>query len=242
MTYCAAHRGLSSFVFFFWLCVVVGLLIGSERATAQGPAGCIGCHGRDQVVALYEASPHGKLNIGCDGCHGGDAAQPDKAKAHAGRFIARPDTAATLEMCGQCHSKPLEYFKSSKHIAARANAPRLDCVECHGVHAIGAASESFRWPRFCAGCHGLEYLPQLPKPFREMLALSDDLREAVHRLESTGRAQPDLIARRKEIRHQISELVHKTDAQAGLEAISHILESGAALKAQIASEEKKWHR
>ncbi len=156
---------------------------------------------------------------------------------HAGRFIAGRDTAATLEMCGRCHREPLESFKSSRHFAVRPNVKRLDCVECHGVHAIGAASESFRWPQFCAGCHGLEYLPPLPKQFQEMLALSDDLREGLHRLEVKGRAQPELIARRKEIRHMISELAHKTDSRG--DSITRILELGAALKQQIASEQRR---
>ena len=114
------------------------------------------------------------------------------------------------------------------------------CVECHGVHGIGAASESFRWPAFCAGCHGLEYLPQLPRPFQEMLALSDDLREGIHRLGAKGRAPgAELIKRRKEIRHLISEIVHSTDSKGGQERIPRILELGATLKQQIASEEKR---
>jgi len=179
------------------------------------------------------------MTIGCDGCHGGDRSQSEKLKAHAGRFVAKPDTAGTLEMCGSCHQQPLEFFKSSKHVAARPNAARLDCVECHGVHGIGAASESFRWPQFCAGCHGLEYLPPLPKPFQEMLTLADDLREGLHRLEGKGRAPAEITGRRKEIRHMISEVVHQTDAKGGAERVPRILELGATLRQRIASEEKK---
>ena len=32
----------------------------------------------------------------------------------------------------------------------------------------------------------MEYLPRLPKPFQEMLALADDLREGLYRLEERG--------------------------------------------------------
>src|SRR5262245_32912276 len=166
---------------------------GSDPGNAQTADNCIACHSKQsgppgEAVALYRTSTHGHASIGCDGCHGGDASEADKAKAHAAGFVAIPDTAATLAMCGKCHRQPLEFFKSSKHVASRPNAARLDCAECHGVHAIGAYSESFRWPQFCAGCHGLEYLPQLPKPFQEMLAMADELNDGLHRLESKGRA------------------------------------------------------
>jgi hypothetical protein len=191
-------------------------------------------------VPIYKTSTHSRTNVGCDGCHGGDPSQAEKTSAHSGRFVARPNTAATLEMCGKCHRQPLELFKASRHVAARPNAGRLDCVECHGVHGIGAPSESFRWPTFCGGCHGLEYLPQLPRPFQEMLALADELGDGLHRLRKKGRAPTEeLSRRRKEIRHSISELVHKTDSQAAVERIPRILELGAMLKRQIAMEENR---
>jgi hypothetical protein len=143
-------------------------------------------------------------------------------------------------MCGNCHRQPLEFFKSSRHFAVKPNVRRLDCVECHGVHGIGVASESFRWPQFCAGCHGLEYLPPLPRPFQEMLSLADDLGDGLHRLEAKGHAPgEDLTRRRKEIRHMISELVHQTDAKGGADRIPRILELGATLKQQIALVEKQ---
>jgi hypothetical protein len=234
-----------SCVFAAWFCLTVAVLLDkSPTVAAQSKDGCIDCHNRlkdkpGQIVSIYQTSTHRRAGVSCDGCHGGDSSQAEKNRAHAGQFVARPDTAATLEMCGKCHRQPLEFFKGSRHVAARPNAPRLDCAECHGVHAIGAASESFNWPQFCTGCHGLEYLPQLPRPFQEALALADDLREGIHRLEAKGRATPEFISRRKEIRHMISELVHRTDAKGGLEQIPRILELGASLKQQIASEEKR---
>ena len=242
----AKQRYLSLIVFWFWLGLACAAFFrAAAPVAAQNKDNCIDCHSRlqgkaGQVVSIYQTSTHSRVNVGCHGCHGGDSSQSDKSKAHAGHFVARPDTAATLEMCGKCHRQPLEYFRSSRHVAARPNAARLDCVECHGVHGIGAASESFRWPQFCAGCHGLEYLPQLPRRFQEMLTLADDLREGVHRLEMKGRAPgKELIERRKEIRHMISELVHQTDAKGGVERVPRILELGATLRERIASEEKR---
>jgi hypothetical protein len=73
-----------------------------------------------------------------------------------------------------------------------------------------------------------------------MLTLADDLREGLHRLEVNGRAPgQELVERRKEIRHMISELVHQTDSKRGVERIPRILEMGASLKQRIASEEKR---
>ncbi|HLF84179.1 MAG TPA: cytochrome c3 family protein [Blastocatellia bacterium] len=240
------QRYLSLMIFWLWLGLAgAGLFRGAAPVAAQSKDNCIDCHRQlkdkaAQVVAIFQTSTHSRSGVKCDGCHGGDSSQSDKTKAHAGQFIARPDAAATLEMCGACHRQPLEFFKKSRHIAAQPNAARLDCAECHGVHAIGAASESFRWPTFCAGCHGLEYLPQLTRPFQEMLALADDLREGIHRLEVKGLAPArELTERRKEIRHMISELVHQTDGKGAVERIPRVLELGAALKQQIASEEKR---
>lgn len=225
-----------------WLCLFGASNCRSGWVVATSDNNCVACHATQKdksglVVSIYQTSTHGKTGVGCDGCHGGDSSQIEKAKAHAGQFVSHPDSNATLEMCGKCHRQPVEFFKASRHVASRPNAARLDCVECHGVHAIGAESESFRWPRFCAGCHGLEYLPRLPQPFQEMLSLADDLREGLRRLEARRLARPEFAARRKEIRHSISELVHQTDSR-GAERISRILELGESLKQQIASADR----
>jgi len=69
--------------------------------------------------------------------------------------------------------------------------------------------------------------------------MMDELNDGLHRLEQKGSTKPDLIQRRKEIRHMISELVHKTDSKGGADRIPHILESSRTLKRQIESEEKR---
>ena len=86
----------------------------------------------------------------------------------------------------------------------------------------------------------MEYLPQLGRPFQEMLALADDLSDGLHRLEAKGHTPArELISRRKEIRHLISEIVHKTDRDNRVERIQRVLELGAALKQQISAEGQK---
>jgi Cytochrome c3 len=238
-----SHRPLSITTLAVGLTLLaVSLLRHPPEVTAQSDNSCVTCHRQQtdsKVLTIFQTSTHGRSGIACDRCHGGDPSQAAKTKAHADHFIAKFDTPATLEMCGRCHRQPLEYFKASRHVAARPNAPRLDCVECHGVHAIGAYSESFRWTQFCAGCHGLEYLPALPRPFQEMLAMADDLNDGLQRLKQKGDVKPDLIQRRKEIRHMISELVHKTDSKGGAERIPLIMKLGAGLKRQIANAQNR---
>lgn len=230
-------------IFALWL-LPAGVAVFQDANAVQGQAedNCSACHRQQKdntVVRIFQTSTHGRSGIACNRCHGGDPSQAEKPKAHADHFIGKPDTAGTLDMCGRCHRQPLEFFKASRHVAARPNAARLDCVECHGVHAIGAYSESFRWTQFCAGCHGLEYLPALPRPFQEMLAMADDLSDELHRLDEKGANSAELMRKRKEIRHMISEIVHQTDSKGGVERIPGILALGASLKQQIASKENR---
>ena len=68
----------------------------------------------------------------------------------------------------------------------------------------------------------------------------DDLDDGLHKLAAKGRpAGAELIRRRKEIRHMISEFVHQTDSNGGQQRIPRILELGATLLQRIRSEEKR---
>ena len=64
----------------------------------------------------------------------------------------------------------------------------------------------------------------------------DELNDGMHRLESKTRVEPELIQRRKEIRHMISELVHRTDSKGGVERIPHILQLESSLKRKITAD------
>jgi hypothetical protein len=198
---------------------------------------CLACHkgaaGRaGEVVGLHLQSSHAKL--GCVDCHGGDAAAHDKTRAHAGKFVGKPDRAATLMMCGECHEVPLAQFKGSRHFPEKKNIPRLDCVECHGAHTVGNPPETFSFVGFCAGCHGLEYLPELPDPVKQLLAVSDGLRDSGHVAEFKKKTIPrEFLDGRKQIRREISEVVHPTDVSRGTAKLPEILRRGNELKAII---------
>lgn len=212
----------------------------SRARQAVTQTSCISCHSRSdgiarQVVALNASSSHQR--IGCDACHGGDAGQRDKVRSHSGTFIARPNTAATLTMCGTCHAAPHEQYKAGKHFRQDRTTTRLDCVTCHGAHTIGAAPESVSFGSFgqlCAGCHGLEYLPPLSQPFRDLLAASDELRSALSTAQQKSQVlTPELKDRRAAIRRRISEIVHPTGLKGGIDEIPKIIEEANSLKEQI---------
>lgn len=212
----------------------------SASAPQSSANTCTECHLRAngrarEVVALHLSSSHAKIS--CKGCHSGAADESDKTKAHSGSFVGRPDATATLKMCAQCHEAPLVQFREGRHFPAHRALPRMDCVTCHGAHTVGAPPESFSFAQFCAACHGLEYLPEIPKPLQSLLALSDELREALRSLEARAQSKQlipvEVIQGRKDIRRRISEIVHPTDLKSGLEKIPTILEDGRLLKEQI---------
>lgn len=209
-------------------------LAPSYSQTNSPNDGCARCHAtRDdasrRIVVLHRQSSHGQANLNCAACHRGDAAQADKAEAHAG-MIAKPQANVLLATCGRCHAAPLAQFKASRHFQTREGEPRLDCAECHGVHSIGRPAETFSLAQYCASCHGLEYLPALPQPLQDLLALSDELRGTFNPPQRAISA--DAQRQRKEIRRQTAEIVHPTDRAGGLARIPSILAQGEKLRAQ----------
>ncbi|MGH9837441.1 MAG: cytochrome c3 family protein [Blastocatellia bacterium] len=215
---------------------------GRRLRPVSGDDQCLRCHSTSagraaEVVRLHLASTHGKAAIACTDCHGGDSNQSDKAKAHAQNFIAKPDANGTLAMCGACHQTELAQFKSSRHFQSSRNQARLDCAECHGTHSVGNPPESFSYAQFCAGCHGLEYLPELPKEFQALLTIVDEVRDEFTVMAAKGRKPSDeAIKQRKELRRLTAELVHSTeraDRAGGIERIPRILTHGERLKQMI---------
>lgn len=216
----------------------------SQAATPSSTAqenNCSACHRRqnDQVVELFSQSTHAKANVKCSRCHGGEPAASSKEAAHANRFVGKPTPNETLAMCGSCHTSQLAAFKASAHFPERRGAPRMDCAQCHGAHTVGSPSRNFSFALFCTGCHGLEYLPELPREFQKMLAVADDEKDSLASIETSGRkASDEIMKRRREIRRMIGEIVHSTDMKGGLEKIPQILKLGDEFKSIIEREKR----
>ncbi len=236
-----ATQALRAASIFAMVAVVFSARASNGAHSPQATNGCVACHQKqnDRSVELYADSTHAKSGFKCDRCHGGDKKAADKAAAHAAGFVGKPSVNETLAMCGSCHTTQLATFKKSLHFPDRVGAPRMTCVECHGAHMVGSVSRDFSFALYCTDCHGLEYLPALPNDFRQMLALTDEQKQMMAKLESAGRKpSPELIARRKEIRRNVGEIVHATDLRGGLERLSQIMKLGDEFKAMVEREAK----
>jgi nitrate/TMAO reductase-like tetraheme cytochrome c subunit len=236
-----ATQALRAASFFAMVAIVFSARAGNGAHSLQATNGCVACHQKqnDNSVALYADSTHAKSGFNCSRCHGGDTKAADKAAAHAAGFVGKPSVNETLAMCGACHTAQIATFKKSLHFPDRLGAPRMTCVDCHGAHMVGSVSRDFSFALYCTDCHGLEYLPALPRDFQKLLALTDEQKQMFAKLESAGRKpSSDLLARRKEIRRQIGEIVHATDLRGGLERLSQILKLGDEFKAVVEREAK----
>jgi Cytochrome c3 len=224
------------------LCLILTVCIGFVTGAMASQGGvrddnCLKCHtqatGRaGEVVEIHRSSIHGRGGVRCDSCHGGDPAQTVESRAHEQKFTGKPDRAATLVMCGNCHQQQLAQFTTSRHFPEARGLPRIDCADCHGAHSIGNPPDGFGFSQFCASCHGLEYLPALPQPFQDLLALSDELTNDLKRLRATGVTPPDEVTRR-ELRRLTAEIVHPADRDGGLRRIPQILSRGEKLREEI---------
>ena len=190
------------------------------------------CHQNNgEEAALYSQSLHATAGISCSRCHGGNASAPDKSGAHSGRFNGKLEPAQQYTTCGSCHSAEVAAFKTSKHFSDRQGVARLDCVQCHGAHMIGSPNRNFSYAYFCSGCHGLEYLPELNKPFQQMLMAADSENDAINEARRSGvKPGDEALAIRKLTRKQIAEIVHGTNYQLGQQRIPEILKQHEQFK------------
>jgi hypothetical protein len=240
-------KGFQTVVLLF----AVGLMVSAANVFARldnlsnhsGPQSdnCSSCHEKqkDQAVQLFSMSTHAKAGIECSNCHGGAPDASSKEAAHAKNFAGKFTPNETLAMCGSCHTAQLAMFKGSLHFPERRGAPRMDCAQCHGAHTVGSLSRNFSFGLFCTGCHGLEYLPELPREFQKMLALIDDEKDMLAALTASGRkASEEVQNRRKEIRRLVSEIVHSTDLKDGIQNIPRILRLGGEFKTIIEREKR----
>ncbi|HEU4388277.1 MAG TPA: cytochrome c3 family protein [Blastocatellia bacterium] len=196
----------------------------SQTGSKTGDS-CAACHREkgDEVIGLFGRSTHFRRSISCANCHGGTPSAAEKSAAHVGSFVGRPDPSQILTMCGSCHTSQLAVFKTSRHYVSGKAIPRVDCSQCHGAHTVGGQASTFSISYYCAGCHGLEYLPSLPRDLREVLDQSDKIREAVRAVEQSGKRPSDEAAGlRRQVRRLTADVVHATDLEGGTTKIPEI--------------------
>ena len=201
----------------------------SARAISEGgqSSSCLECHTKQSpdVVALYHSSTHAQAGISCSRCHGGNPSAAHKQLAHAGRFVGKPSPGEVVSMCGSCHASERTAFRTSLHFEAERNAPKVDCTQCHGAHAVGSIDRSFKVAEVCSNCHGLEYIQALPGEFQKIIVSVDEQIETLRSLKLQSRkASDDLTRQRRQTRHMVGEIVHATDLRSGLEKAPQIFE------------------
>src|SRR5262249_54318869 len=187
---------------------------------------CFACHQKngDETVGLFLSSTHARRSISCKECHGGDATATDKQTAHGQNFIGKPTANQILEMCSACHKGVMDVFKTSLHFPEKIQQSRLTCTQCHGTHTIGKLTKPSEFAVTCTNCHGLEYLPALPEPLQKILKMDDEVRDALSDLERENRKPSEEISKqRRELRHQIAEIVHATSTKSAIEKAPIIL-------------------
>jgi hypothetical protein len=203
---------------------------------------CLVCHekNRDETIGLFTNSTHWRRGLGCQDCHGGDALAVEKPGAHGQNFIGRMNSNQILERCGSCHKSQLETFKTSRHYPERRNLARVDCVQCHGAHTVGKLSGDSNFAYVCSGCHGLEYLPELPSPLRKTLVMTDEIRDLWRDAVSKGGKPGDeALKLRRELRGRVGGWVHATDARGAEENGETLFELSIRLKRLLADSQKK---
>jgi hypothetical protein len=217
------------------------LFLAGALPQSAGTDNCLTCHekNRDETIGLFAHSTHSRRGLSCKDCHGGDGSTKDKAIAHGQDFLGKMNSNQILERCGSCHKTQLAIFKTSRHYPERKNIARVDCVHCHGAHTVGKLSGGSNFAYVCAGCHGLEYLPELPKPVQKMLLMTDEIRDLWCDAEAKGGKPTDeSLKLRRELRSKVGALVHATDGKAAQENGATFVEMSNRLKRLLAEKQK----
>ncbi len=85
-----------------------------------------------------------------------DLAAPTCTSCHGAHGATPPGVQSVARVCGTCHSRNLELFRTSPHREAFAALPLGACEACHGHHAILSPQDS--WLKLqddgvCGRCH-----------------------------------------------------------------------------------------
>ncbi len=151
---------------------------GLSHPSASRPADVSAASGRCGVChpaerAAFETSRHASEQVRCISCHGGNDTTLDQGRAHGGDFRGTIPRRSVPTVCATCHSDeskmrpynlPVDQYalyQTSGHgrRLARGNDRVAVCSDCHGAHAILAASDPaskvFRTnvPQTCGACH-----------------------------------------------------------------------------------------
>ena len=183
--------------------LVTGIFASSLCLSAQTNS-CIECHKglEDELLAPVESfkvDVHQQFGLSCVDCHGGNPSKDDLDLAKDRTFKGAPKRSSIPEFCASCHSNSsymrryspslrvdqLETYWTSEHgqLLRKGDTKVAVCTDCHGTHAIQAASHPKSWtfpwniPKTCSRCHSDEnYMRRYRIPTNQL----DEYKESVH--------------------------------------------------------------
>ncbi|MFI5398573.1 MAG: cytochrome c3 family protein [Candidatus Binatia bacterium] len=221
---------------------------------------CASCHADAQrmapykiptdQVAEYKQSVHYRaLTVTndlsaptCNGCHGAHGATP-------------PGVESIANVCGTCHSRNMELFRSSPHQQAFANLSAGACEACHSNHRVLSPKDS--WLKVeddgvCARCHtredrgGAAAIGMLAA-LQLAVRTTDEAKEQVTRAERAGMLMEDADAALQHAHEEIVTArteVHTASVAAVAEHTDAAIQAGdrALASAHAAFEEIRYRR
>jgi cytochrome c553 len=87
----------------------------------------------------------------------GDASAPTCISCHGSHGATPPDVPSVANVCGQCHIREAELFRSSPKQAIFDAMGQAECLVCHGNHRVEPPADSrvgLDDDAVCALCHG----------------------------------------------------------------------------------------
>ncbi len=184
------------------------------------PETCAKCHSDPEYMKPYnlptnqfeeyKESYHGKILYGmiegknpslvpnCADCHGIHGATP-------------PGGGEVVNVCGNCHSTVVKFFREGKHYEALQTNGLPRCIDCHGNHKILYPTvEMFTGGgnSLCAQCHDhgtppMDVAEKMGAMLEDIEKRSDIIEKSVAEIERAGKNIDDILIELSKIKNNI---------------------------------------
>ncbi len=184
------------------------------------PETCARCHSNPEYMKPYniptnqfeeyKESYHGNILYGkiegknpslvpnCADCHGIHGATP-------------PGGGEVVNVCGNCHSTVVKFFREGKHYEALQTKGAPRCIDCHGNHKILYPTvEMFTGGgnSLCAQCHDhgtypMDVAEKIGAMREEIEKRSDIIEKSVAEIERSGKNIDDILIELSKVKNNI---------------------------------------
>ena len=172
------------------------------------PETCAKCHADKNLMDKY-GIPSNQFEQYKSGYHGqilygkisgkNPALVPNCATCHGIHGATPPGVKEIAEVCGNCHSTIVNYFKEGPHYAALQKIGGPRCFDCHGNHKNKLLTpEMFQGSAagHCGACHADSDTVELAKDIQILIINTQDnlsdADKAIKSIENSGRNMQDL--------------------------------------------------